>query len=117
MPTRDQEDDARLGTAILAEVPPDGPAAAAWRRAEFFNALNQTNFAQGFPASGMSTNPTSSLFGRILNARDPKNIQLAQHRGSSTADSQCQVSLTFFVIHAIMQWKVSLTWRNMSETK
>ncbi len=46
-------------------------------RAEFFNALNITNFAQGAPVSGMSTSRTSSLFGKILNARDPRNIQLA----------------------------------------
>ena len=46
-------------------------------RAEFFNVLNNVNFAQGAPVSGMSTSLTSSLFGRILNARDPRNIQLA----------------------------------------
>jgi hypothetical protein len=46
-------------------------------RAEFFNALNTVNLAQGAPASGLSTSRTSSLFGRILNARDPRNIQFA----------------------------------------
>lgn len=46
-------------------------------RAEFFNALNNTNFAQGAPVSGMSTTLTSSLFGKIRNARDPRNIQFA----------------------------------------
>ena len=46
-------------------------------RVEFFNALNHTNFAQGAPVSGMSTSRTSGLFGQILNARDPRNIQLA----------------------------------------
>jgi Carboxypeptidase regulatory-like domain len=45
-------------------------------RAEFFNVLNTVNFAQGAPVTGMSTTLTSSLFGRILNARDPRNIQL-----------------------------------------
>lgn len=46
-------------------------------RVEFFNALNHTNLAQGAPVTGMSTSRTSSLFGKILNARDPRNIQLA----------------------------------------
>ncbi len=46
-------------------------------RVEFFNALNHTNLAQGAPVAGMSTTLTSGLFGRILNARDPRNIQVA----------------------------------------
>jgi hypothetical protein len=46
-------------------------------RAEFFNALNHTNLAQGAPVAGMSTSRTSGAFGRILNARDPRNIQFA----------------------------------------
>lgn len=46
-------------------------------RAEFFNVLNHTNFAQGAPVTGMSTSRTSGLFGHILNARDPRNIQFA----------------------------------------
>ena len=46
-------------------------------RAEFFNALNHTNFAQGFPITSIGTSRTSSLFGQIFNARDPRNIQLA----------------------------------------
>jgi len=46
-------------------------------RAEFFNALNHTNLAEGFPVTSISTSRTSGLFGRILNARDPRNIQLA----------------------------------------
>jgi len=46
-------------------------------RAEFFNALNHTNLAQGAPVAGMSTSRTSGLFAHILNARDPRNIQLA----------------------------------------
>lgn len=46
-------------------------------RAEFFNVLNHTNFAQGAPVAGMSTRLGSSLFGNILNARDPRNVQLA----------------------------------------
>ena len=46
-------------------------------RGEFFNVLNHANFAQGAPVTGMSTTLGSSLFGKILNARDPRNIQLA----------------------------------------
>ncbi len=46
-------------------------------RAEFFNATNHTNLALGAPASGLSTSLTSSLYDRILNARDPRQIQLA----------------------------------------
>lgn len=46
-------------------------------RAEFFNALNHTNLAQGFPVSSIGTSRSSSLFGEIFNARDPRNIQLA----------------------------------------
>lgn len=47
-------------------------------RAEFFNVLNHTNFGQGAPASAFSSlTSTSSLFGRIANARDPRQIQLA----------------------------------------
>ena len=46
-------------------------------RAEFFNALNHTNLAEGAPVVGMSTYLNGSLFGQILNARDPRNIQLA----------------------------------------
>jgi hypothetical protein len=46
-------------------------------RAEFFNALNHTNLTQGFPVTGMSTSLTSGLYGRILNANEPRNIQLA----------------------------------------
>jgi hypothetical protein len=49
-------------------------------RAEFFNILNHTNFGQGAPASAFSSlsfSPTSTLFGRIANARDPRQIQLA----------------------------------------
>jgi len=46
-------------------------------RAEFFNALNNVNLALGTPASGLSTSINSSLYDKILNARDPRNIQLA----------------------------------------
>ena len=46
-------------------------------RAEFFNATNHTNFAQGAPISGLSASLNSSSYDRILNARDPRNIQLA----------------------------------------
>jgi len=46
-------------------------------RAEFFNATNHTNFAQGAPISGLSTSLNSSSYDQILNARDPRNIQLA----------------------------------------
>jgi len=47
-------------------------------RAEFFNALNHTNLGQGSPASAFSSlRLGSSLFGRIANARDPRQIQLA----------------------------------------
>jgi hypothetical protein len=46
-------------------------------RAEFFNALNHTNLAEGFPVSSISTSRSSSLFGQVFNARDPRNIQLA----------------------------------------
>lgn len=46
-------------------------------RAEFFNALNNVNLAQGTPVSGLSTSLNSSLYDRILNARDPRQIQLA----------------------------------------
>jgi len=46
-------------------------------RAEFFNVLNRTNFAQGFPVSSISTSRTSGLFGQVFNARDPRNIQFA----------------------------------------
>ncbi len=46
-------------------------------RAEFFNALNNVNLAQGTPVSGLSTSLNSRLYDQILNARDPRNIQLA----------------------------------------
>ena len=46
-------------------------------RAEFFNATNHTNLAQGAPVSGLSTSLNSSAYDQILNARDPRNIQLA----------------------------------------
>lgn len=46
-------------------------------RAEFFNALNNVNLALGTPATGLSTSLNSSLYNHILNARDPRNIQLA----------------------------------------
>jgi hypothetical protein len=46
-------------------------------RAEFFNALNNVNLALGTPATGLSTSLNSSLYDHILNARDPRNIQLA----------------------------------------
>jgi hypothetical protein len=46
-------------------------------RAEFFNALNRTNLAEGFPVSSIGTSRSSSLFGQVFNARDPRNIQLA----------------------------------------
>ncbi len=46
-------------------------------RAEFFNATNHTNFAQGAPVTGLSTSLTSTLYDHILNARDPRQIQLA----------------------------------------
>jgi hypothetical protein len=47
-------------------------------RAEFFNALNHTNFGQGAPASAFSSlRQNSGLFGRIANARDPRQVQLA----------------------------------------
>lgn len=46
-------------------------------RAEFFNALNNVNLAQGTPVTGLSTSITSSLYDHILNARDPRQIQLA----------------------------------------
>lgn len=46
-------------------------------RAEFFNALNNVNLAQGTPVSGLSTSLNSSSYDKILNARDPRNIQLA----------------------------------------
>ena len=46
-------------------------------RAEFFNATNHTNFAEGAPISGLSTSLNSSAYDQILNARDPRNIQLA----------------------------------------
>lgn len=46
-------------------------------RAEFFNALNHTNLAEGFPVSSIGTSRSSSLFGQVFNARDPRNIQLA----------------------------------------
>jgi len=46
-------------------------------RAEFFNALNNVNFAQGAPVTGLSTSLNSASYDKILNARDPRNIQLA----------------------------------------
>jgi hypothetical protein len=46
-------------------------------RAEFFNATNHTNLAQGAPIVGLQTSLTSSSYDRILNARDPRQIQLA----------------------------------------
>lgn len=47
-------------------------------RSEFFNVLNHTNLGQGAPASAFSSlSKTSRLFGRIANARDPRQIQLA----------------------------------------
>ena len=46
-------------------------------RAEFFNALNNVNLAEGTPVSGLSTSLNSKLYDTILNARDPRNIQLA----------------------------------------
>jgi hypothetical protein len=46
-------------------------------RGEFFNLLNHANFAQGAPVTGMSATLGSRLFGNILNARDPRQIQLA----------------------------------------
>lgn len=46
-------------------------------RAEFFNFTNHTNFGQGFPVSGLNASRASSSYDRILNARDPRNIQLA----------------------------------------
>jgi hypothetical protein len=46
-------------------------------RAEFFNALNNVNLAQGTPVTGLSTSLNSSSYDKILNARDPRNIQLA----------------------------------------
>jgi hypothetical protein len=46
-------------------------------RAEFFNFTNHTNFAEGAPITGLQTSLTSSSYDRILNARDPRNIQLA----------------------------------------
>ena len=47
-------------------------------RAEFFNAAtNHTNFAQGAPVTGLSTSLNSTAYDQILNARDPRNIQLA----------------------------------------
>ena len=39
--------------------------------------LNHANFAQGAPVIGMSAKLGTSLFGNILNDRDPRNIQLA----------------------------------------
>jgi hypothetical protein len=44
-------------------------------RAEFFNALNNVNLAQGTPVTGLSTSLNSSSYDKILNARDPRNIQ------------------------------------------
>jgi Carboxypeptidase regulatory-like domain len=46
-------------------------------RAEFFNALNNVNFAQGTPVTGLRTGITSGTYDHILNARDPRNIQFA----------------------------------------
>ena len=46
-------------------------------RAEFFNATNHTNFAQGARVTGLSTSLNSTAYDQILNARDPRNIQLA----------------------------------------
>ncbi len=46
-------------------------------RAEFFNALNNVNLAQGTPVTGLSTSLNSKLYDQVLNARDPRNIQLA----------------------------------------
>jgi hypothetical protein len=46
-------------------------------RAEFFNALNNVNLAEGTPVTGLSTSLNSSSYDKILNARDPRNIQLA----------------------------------------
>jgi hypothetical protein len=47
-------------------------------RGEFFNVLNHTNFGWGAPASAfLSLSETSKNFGRIANARDPRQIQLA----------------------------------------
>lgn len=46
-------------------------------RAEFFNALNNVNFALGTPATGLRTSLNSSTYDQILNARDPRNIQFA----------------------------------------
>ncbi|GAC1646023.1 MAG: hypothetical protein NVS9B15_03850 [Acidobacteriaceae bacterium] len=47
-------------------------------RGEFFNVLNHTNFGQGAPASAFSSlRLGSSLFGRIANARDPRQVQVA----------------------------------------
>ena len=46
-------------------------------RAEFFNATNYTNLAQGTPVVGLSTSLNSSLYDRVLNARDPRQIQFA----------------------------------------
>jgi len=44
-------------------------------RAEFFNALNNVNYALGFPLTGMVTSRTLGSFGEITAARDPRNIQ------------------------------------------
>ena len=46
-------------------------------RVEFFNALNHTNLAQGFPVTSIRTSFPSGTFGKVFNARDPRNIQLA----------------------------------------
>jgi hypothetical protein len=46
-------------------------------RAEFFNALNNVNLAEGTPVTGLSTSLNSSLYDKVENARDPRNIQLA----------------------------------------
>lgn len=46
-------------------------------RAEFFNALNNVNLAEGTPVTGLSTSLNSRLYDQVLNARDPRNIQLA----------------------------------------
>lgn len=46
-------------------------------RGEFFNVLNHTNLAQGFPVTSMGTSRTSGAFGQVFNARDPRQIQLA----------------------------------------
>jgi hypothetical protein len=46
-------------------------------RAEFFNALNNVNLAQGTPVTGLTTSLNSKFYDQIRNARDPRNIQLA----------------------------------------